>query len=60
VTGSLGAIAWLTSSPMHPVFGHWIDETKSYDLGMALVCGLPAVALIVLVLFWPANPSRIE
>ena len=60
VMGCLGALAWLTSSPMHKFFGRWIDQTKSYDQGMALVCGFPALALIVLLLFWPANETEIE
>ena len=57
VTGLLGTIAWVTSSPLHPIFGWWADETKSYDLGMALTCGLPIIAFVVLILFWPANQS---
>ncbi len=57
VIGLLGSIAWVTSSPLHPLFGRWIDRTKSYDLGMALTCGLPMGAFFVLILFWPANYS---
>ena len=60
VTGLLGTIAWVTSAPIHPFFGHWVDQTKSYDLGMALVCGLPAVAFLVLLAFWPANKPAIQ
>lgn len=55
VLGLLGTIAWLTSSPLHPIVGRWADKTKSYDLGLALGCGLPILALFVLVLVWPAN-----
>jgi ACS family hexuronate transporter-like MFS transporter len=55
VTGLLGTIAWVTSSPLHPLFGRWVDQTKSYDLGMALTCGLPLLALFALVLFWPSE-----
>jgi MFS family permease len=53
VLGLLGTIAWLTSSPLHPIVGEWADRTKSYDLGIAVGCGLPVLSLIVLVLFWP-------
>ena len=60
VTGLLGTIAWVTSSPLHPVFGRVVDQTKSYDLGMALVCGLPVLAFLVLLLFWPAKTSAME
>lgn len=60
VTGLLGTIAWLTSSPLHPIFGRIVDQTKSYDLGMALVCGLPALALFALLVFWPAEVAAKE
>ena len=60
VTGLLGTIAWVTSSPLHPLFGRLVDQTKSYDQGMSLVCGLPVLALCVLLLFWPANRTEIE
>lgn len=60
VTGLLGTIAWVTSSPLHPMFGRWVDQTKSYDLGMALVCGLPAVALVALLVFWPAKEAELR
>lgn len=60
VTGLLGTIAWVTSSPLHPIFGRIVDQTKSYDLGMALVCGLPALALFALLLFWPTQSAATE
>jgi ACS family hexuronate transporter-like MFS transporter len=53
VLGLLGTIAWVTTAPLHILLGRWVDQTKSYDLGMSLVCGLPLVALFVLMLFWP-------
>ena len=59
-TGLLGTIAWVTSSPLHPLFGRWVDQTKSFDLGMALTCGLPILALFVLILFWPANEPAVQ
>lgn len=55
VTGLLGTIAWLTSSWLHPRFGALVDQTKSYDLGMASSCGLPLLAFFTLALFWPRN-----
>ena len=60
VTGLLGTIAWVTSSPLHPILGRWADRTKSYDLGMSLACGLPLCALFVLLLFWPENKPETE
>ena len=53
VTGLLGTLAWLTSSPLHPIVGAWADRTKSYDLGLSLVCGLPMIAFLTLALIWP-------
>lgn len=60
VLGLMGTIAWLTSSPLHPIVGKWADETKSYDLGIALGCGLPILALFVLVFFWPEKKVETE
>ena len=60
VTGCLGAIAWLTSSPMHKYYGRLVDQTKSYDMGMAVACGLPLLAFVILLLFWPAKEARME
>ncbi|HEY0984250.1 hypothetical protein, partial [Schlesneria sp.] len=59
VTGLLGTIAWCTSSPLHPLFGHIVDQTKSYDSGMALVCGLPVLAFLALITLWPAKEAEI-
>jgi sugar phosphate permease len=53
VLGLLGTIAWVTSSPLHKYFGRWVDQTRSYDFGMASTCGLPLLAFVALVLFWP-------
>lgn len=55
VTGLLGTIAWLTTSPLHPLFGRIVDQTKSYDHGMALTCGLPLIAFFSIYFFWPQN-----
>ena len=57
VLGLLGTIAWVTSSPLHPLFGKWIDQTKSYDMGMALTCGLPLLAFFVLAGLWPSEET---
>ena len=60
ITGLLGTIAWVTSSPLHPILGRWADHTKSYDLGLSLACGLPLLSLFVLILFWPENKPETE
>jgi ACS family hexuronate transporter-like MFS transporter len=53
VTGTLGAIAWFSVSPVHKFFGRLVDRTGSYDLGIAIVGGLPLVAVVVWLLVWP-------
>ena len=57
VAGTLGTIAW-TTSLWHKYFGRWVDETKSYDLGMSLVTILPLLSIVALILIWPRESSR--
>jgi sugar phosphate permease len=58
VTGVLGMIAWLTSSPTHKLFGWFVDHYKSYDLGIALAGCLPLLATVVWLLVWDWRPSQ--
>lgn len=60
VTGSLGMIAWLGSSPFHPILGEYLKHTKSYDLGFALVGIPPIFALAALWFFWDQDPPGEE
>lgn len=53
VSGTLGTIAWIFPSLWHSGFGHWVDRTKNYDLGMSLVTWLPLLSIIALCLIWP-------
>jgi len=55
ISGILGCSAWVVSSPMHSLFGMIVDETHSFDLGMALAGWAPLVACIVLLTVWPAH-----
>jgi len=52
ITGSLGAITWIVTSIMQKYFGRWIDQTKSYEMGICLVALAPLLGCIVLWLFW--------
>jgi ACS family hexuronate transporter-like MFS transporter len=52
ITGILGTLAWLTSSPMHKFFGRFVDHYHSYDLGIAIAGSLPLVALLVWWFVW--------
>ncbi|MBM4075034.1 MAG: MFS transporter [Planctomycetes bacterium] len=58
VGGLLGTIAWLTASPLHTLFGRWIDKTKSFDEGLALSCAMPLIALVFLAFFWPRTDAQ--
>lgn len=57
VAGTLGTIAW-TTSLWHKYFGRWVDQTKSYDLGMSIVTILPLLSIVALILIWPREASR--
>lgn len=57
ITGLIGAVAWLTSSPMQKVFGWLRDTTGSFKIGLAAVGWLPLIALGLIVLFWPKDKT---
>ena len=52
ITGIAGIVAWSIGSPAQKYFGRWVDQTHSFDGGMALVGWLPLVAFLGLWLFW--------
>jgi ACS family hexuronate transporter-like MFS transporter len=52
ITGILAAIGWFLSSPLQKLFGRVIDQTKSYDLGIALVGLMPLIGLAAMLLLW--------
>jgi ACS family hexuronate transporter-like MFS transporter len=56
VTGLLGTSAWLVTSPLHPLFGKWIDATGRHDWGLAVAGVLPLVAWLALVIGWGREP----
>ncbi|MBS0205301.1 MAG: MFS transporter [Planctomycetes bacterium] len=58
VTGTLGTIAWIFPSLWHKYFGRWVDQTKSYDLGMSLVTLLPLLSILALIAIWPRNAGQ--
>jgi len=62
-TGLLGALAWLVSSPMQKEFGRVVDETHSFDEGLAWAGLAPLIALVVLFVAWPretTSPDGLE
>ena len=53
VTGLLGFLAWLLSSPVHRFFGKYVDATGSFDGGFAIVGLPPLLGLIAMLFLWP-------
>lgn len=51
VTGA-GGVAGFILSPAHALFGHVVDQTKSYDAGLAVAGCLPLFAFVVLAWMW--------
>ena len=51
LTGVLSFLGWM-SSPVHKYFGRLIDETGSFDLGIALVGWAPLVGLVAFLTLW--------
>ena len=60
VTGVLSFLGWIASSPVHRLFGSYVDRTKSYDLGVALVGVAPFLGLIAMLLLWPSVQNKTE
>lgn len=58
VTGFLGTAAWVTAAPMQRFFGRLVDQTGSFDLGLALVGWLPLIAFVFLWLFWNRSERK--
>ncbi|MBI3876447.1 MAG: MFS transporter [Verrucomicrobia bacterium] len=52
VTGTLGFVAWITSSPLQKIFGRVVDKTGSFDLGFALTGVMPFFGFLALWLLW--------
>jgi len=56
ITGLLGVFAW-AFSPVHKYFGRLIDQTGSFDLGIAMVGLMPVAAFVALWLLWDRRRS---
>jgi ACS family hexuronate transporter-like MFS transporter len=55
VAGITGVIAWSFSSPAAMLFGWLADSTRSFNTGIAIAGGLPLLALLAVILFWPRD-----
>jgi ACS family hexuronate transporter-like MFS transporter len=60
VTGLLGAWGLFISSPLQNLFGQVVDQTGSYDAGIAVVGWPPMLALVVMLVFWRRSESIAE
>ncbi len=58
LTGLLSTWVWAVSSPMHKLFGRVVDETKSFDLGMAMAGLVPWLGVIAMKLLWDRQKSN--
>ncbi len=58
LTGLLSMWVWAVTSPLHPLFGRVVDQTKSYDMGMAVAGLVPLVGVLALALLWPKVRSN--
>lgn len=58
ITGIAGVTAWFLVPPTQKLFGRLVDVTGSYDIGLAAASCLPAVAAIILWIFWRADPDE--
>ncbi len=62
VTGLTGVSAWVFSAPVHKYFGRLIDQTGSFDLGLAVIGWLPLLAFLTLYFLWdsPTPQAQIQ
>lgn len=56
ITGLLATIIWLTTSPVHVVFGEYVKRTGGYDAALAAAGLLPLAAAAVIWVAWPRPP----
>jgi MFS transporter, ACS family, hexuronate transporter len=59
LTGILSMWVWAVTSPVHPLFGKLVDETKSYDWGMAAAGLVPWLGVLALSLLWRTNKASV-
>jgi ACS family hexuronate transporter-like MFS transporter len=55
--GALAFAGWAISSVFQMLIGARIEETKSYDVGLAIAGLAPAAGLVALLLLWPTAGS---
>ncbi len=58
VTGLTGVSAWAFSAPVHKYFGRLVDQTGSFDLGLAVIGWCPLVAFVLFLALWTPGGTR--
>jgi ACS family hexuronate transporter-like MFS transporter len=58
LTGLIATLVWAISSPVHKYFGRHVDQTQSFDLGIAVVGLTPLAGYFALRWFWNRTQSR--
>jgi ACS family hexuronate transporter-like MFS transporter len=58
ISGSLSTITWLTTAAFHPIFGDYLDRTRSYNLVVGVMGWLPMLALFAVLLLWKTGRGR--
>ena len=52
-TGLLATLGWLVASPVQKAFGRAVDQSGSFDVGLAWAAVAPLAAFVILLLAWP-------
>ena len=60
VTGLTGVSAWVFSAPVHKYFGRLVDQSGSFDLGLAVVGWGPLLALLFFYFCWNAPEAELK
>jgi MFS family permease len=60
VTGVAGVAAWAVSPLIQRLYGRHVDESHSFDQGLALAGCLPIIACALLYFFWPRSTTMEE
>jgi ACS family hexuronate transporter-like MFS transporter len=58
LTGILGTVAWLTTSPLHKYFGRYVDQTHSYQMGLIIAGLIPLLAAVVWLVLWDWSSEK--
>lgn len=56
-TGILSFFGWIVASPLHRVLGGYVDATRSFDLGVAMVGLAPLLGLTAMLVLWRSEES---